>query len=264
MAARIIAAGLAVLVVSAGTTAAEVVSIDQPPAARTCQWPDFKIAIDVGHTREAPGATSARGVPEFDFNLRLARLIEGTLRDAGFNHTYLLIERGIGRPQLLRRTARANRLQVDLFLSIHHDDVPDAYHAKWEYQGKTHLFSDRSSGFSLFVSTLNKAADASLEMAKLLGAELVQREMRINAGHAEDVPGERRELLDATHGVYRYDDLIVLQYTQAPAVLLEAGVIVNRNEELQLASFEHQRQISAALLNAIDRYCNARRAKPAG
>jgi hypothetical protein len=35
----------------------------------------------------------------------------------------------------------------------------------------------------------------------------------------------RRELVDATNGVYRYDQLIVLRTTQMPAVLLEEKVV---------------------------------------
>ena len=50
----------------------------------------------------------------------------------------------------------------------------------------------------------------------------------------------RRELLDAQAGVYRYDQLIVLKDTRMPAVLLEAGSIVNRDEELLLATPERQ------------------------
>jgi N-acetylmuramoyl-L-alanine amidase len=41
----------------------------------------------------------------------------------------------------------------------------------------------------------------------------------------------RRKLVDATAGVYRYDQLIVLRRTRMPAVLLEAGSIVDRQEE---------------------------------
>jgi hypothetical protein len=48
----------------------------------------------------------------------------------------------------------------------------------------------------------------------------------------------RHELIDAEAGVYRYDHLIVLHSTVMPAVLLEAGSIVNRQEELELATPE--------------------------
>ena len=41
--------------------------------------------------------------------------------------------------------------------------------------------------------------------------------------------------VDATNGVYRYDQLIVLRMTHMPAVLLQAGAIINHREELELA-----------------------------
>ena len=50
--------------------------------------------------------------------------------------------------------------------------------------------------------------------------------------------GDRRRELDATNGVYRYDQLIVLRTTHMPAVLLEAGSIINRKEQLELAKVE--------------------------
>ena len=48
----------------------------QPAAAAT-------IAIDVGHYTEKPGVISARGRPEFEFNLDLAREIESALKARG-------------------------------------------------------------------------------------------------------------------------------------------------------------------------------------
>ena len=48
--------------------------------------------------------------------------------------------------------------------------------------------------------------------------------------------GVGRPWADEQNGVYYYDNLVVLKYTRLPAVLLEAGVIVNRDEERELAS----------------------------
>jgi len=50
----------------------------------------------------------------------------------------------------------------------------------------------------------------------------------------------------------------VLRQAQMPAVLLEAGSIVNREEELRLASPEHQALISAAATEAVESFCATR------
>ena len=57
-------------------------------------------------------------------------------------------------------------------------------------------------------------------------------------------------------GVYLYDQLVVLKSTEAPAVLLEAGIIVNRVEELVLSSPEGRVSISAAVLEAVNQFCS--------
>jgi N-acetylmuramoyl-L-alanine amidase len=72
--------------------------------------------------------------------------------------------------------------------------------------------------------------------------------------------GHRQRLLvDAQAGVYRYDELIVLRDTDMPAVLLEAGSIINREEELRMGSVERQTLISAAVTDAVEAFCVARR-----
>jgi hypothetical protein len=58
--------------------------------------------------------------------------------------------------------------------------------------------------------------------------------------------------------VYRYDDLIVLQRTHMPAALLEAGSIINRQEETILASPERRAVTSAAIAAAVEDFCTAR------
>ena len=68
----------------------------------------------------------------------------------------------------------------------------------------------------------------------------------------------RRELVDEAAGVYRYDQLVVLRLTHMPAVLLEAGSIVNRREELALADPERVATESAAVVAAVEDFCAAR------
>jgi N-acetylmuramoyl-L-alanine amidase len=69
----------------------------------------------------------------------------------------------------------------------------------------------------------------------------------------------RHPLLDKDAGVYGYDDLVVLMKAAMPAVLLEAGSIINRDEELQLSSMERQDIIGTAVSTAMKEFCAARR-----
>ena len=227
------------------------------PQAVACQSERFKIALDVGHTPEAPGATSARGVKEYAFNLRLAKDIERALKNAGFAQTHLIVAQGDTRAQLFKRVKRANALGVDVFVSIHHNDVQERYKSKWEHNGETYAYSDLFAGYSLFVSRENARFGRSLAFARLLGAELTSRGLAYTRHHAEDVPGERRKLLDPETGVFRYDRLVVLMHTKVPAVLLEAGIIVNRAEELLLETPEHRAKIADAMLAAVKRFCGS-------
>jgi N-acetylmuramoyl-L-alanine amidase len=221
----------------------------------TCKPERFKIALDVGHTVENQGATSARGVKEYVFNLRLAKDMEKALKDAGFSQTHLFITPGATRAQLFKRVARANALGVDLFVSIHHNDVQERYKEKWEHEGESRAYSDQFSGHSLFVSRENPRLADSLAFGRLLGIALKEQGLVYTRHHLEDVPGERRHLLDPDAGVYRYDKLVVLMHTKVPAVLLEAGIIVNRAEELLLETPEHRGRIAQAVLAAVNSFC---------
>src|SRR5437016_3573495 len=63
-------------------------------ARSACDHAAFRVVVDVGHTAESPGAPSARGFWEYDFNLRLATLIKQKLLAAGFAKTVLLVTDG--------------------------------------------------------------------------------------------------------------------------------------------------------------------------
>jgi N-acetylmuramoyl-L-alanine amidase len=230
------------------------------PDGPTCDRSAFRLIIDVGHTAEVPGAKTARGLYEYEFNLRLAKLIDQQLRDAGFSKTVLLITEGAKMASLAHRVARANASGADLFLSIHHDSVPDQFLEKWVYQGEEHSFSDRFKGHSLFISNDNADPAGSLTFGRLVGRQLKARGLQYAHHYTEKFMGHRQRILvDAEAGVYRYDQLIVLKDTHMPAVLLEAGSIINRAEELAMATPERQGLISASVLDAVDAFCALRR-----
>jgi N-acetylmuramoyl-L-alanine amidase len=225
-------------------------------ALRKCDREHFAVAVDVGHSSQDPGALSARGVPEYEFNLSLARKIGKKLTNAGYRKTTVMITAGRGRPALSARVARANAMPADLFLSVHHDSVPERFLETWAYEGRQNRFNDSVPGHSLFVSFENGQAQASLAFAQLIGAELKRRGLQYTSHYTEPVMAERRrELVDPQAGVYRYDQLVVLRETEMPAVLLEAGSIINRREELDLGSPKRVELVAGAVTAAVETYC---------
>jgi N-acetylmuramoyl-L-alanine amidase len=233
------------------------------PASGHCDTARFRTIIDVGHTPEVPGAISARGVPEYEFNLRLSRRIERELLTRGFARTRLLLTRGEARPGLYERVARANASKAHLFLSVHHDSVPDFLIQNWEFLGAEGRHNDNFKGHSIFVSADHPQYARSKSFARALGLTLRDKGLAYTPHYTESfMRHRRRALVDREAGVYRFDRLMVLMYTQMPAVLLEAGSIINRDEELALQSPERQAMIAEAVADAVESFCGRRTRMP--
>jgi N-acetylmuramoyl-L-alanine amidase len=229
------------------------------PVAASCNPAKFRIVVDVGHTAESEGAISARNVSEFTYNLRLAQRIEEKLKAEGFSETKLLLTEGKARSSLVRRVAAANSLAANLFLSIHHDSVPNKFLEDWEFEGKKRRFSDRFSGYSVFVSSNNPEFKTSLSIAELVAKEMKGQGLKYAEQYSQPIMGKNQHpLLNKETGVYSYDKLIVLKKTRMAAVLLEAGSIINRDEELRMDSPEHRNIVSSGVVTAIKEFCDPR------
>ena len=205
------------------------------------------VALDAGHSLKRPGATSARGVPEFAFNQALATPVANALRAHGFALRLIGVDGNMN--DLRGRTSRAQG--AAFFLSIHHDSVQPQYLDNWMVDGVKRPYSDRFSGFSLFVSRANPDPEQSLACAVAIGARLRQTGFRPSLHHAEPIPGENRPLADRENGVYFFDDLVVLKTAAMPAVLIEAGIIVNRRDELRLQENETRHAIAQAIAKGL-------------
>jgi N-acetylmuramoyl-L-alanine amidase len=170
-------------------------------------------------------------VPEFAFNTAAARQLAEALRT---RRIAAFLVGGDDDASLEGRSAAAARGGADLFVSIHHDSVQPRYLEAWTPDGKTLRYSDRFSGYSVFYSERNAQATESRVLATRVGAELAATGFHPSPHHAEHIPGEGRELVDPARGVYRFDDLVVLRTAPMAAILVELGIIVNRDEERQL------------------------------
>ena len=192
--------------------------------------------------RRSPAARAARAAHPNTSSICGSRTqIVQALLDQGFAKTTLLITEDPKRSGLLKRVERANKMAADLFLSIHHDSVPKQFIEKWEYEGAKHIFSDRFPGHSIFISNDNADRAGSLLFGQLIGRELKTRGLQYTPHYVEPFMGNRRRVLvDADAGVYRFDQLVVLRMTRMPAVLLEAGSIIHRDEELKMLAPERR------------------------
>ncbi len=224
------------------------------PLGSECHAGDFKVAIDIGHTRNSPGAVSARGVPEYYFNKNIGMLLhQCLLRDKRFKNSFIINEKGDD-ISLWARAAIANSQGAALFLSIHHDSVEPKDLSYWQYQGEVYPHCDKFTGYSIFYSEGNRNPLNSLIFAVILGSEMLKNGFCPTLHHAEKFTGGDKDLIDMTRGIYKYNNLIVLKSTDMPAILFECGIIKNRREELLLSNAEYQYKIADTILMAIRKY----------
>lgn len=208
---------------------------------------ECSVAVDVGHFLERPGASSARGATEFQFNVELARVVQRAIQNRGCR-AILIGERG-DVAELRARTTLAR--DAAFLLSIHHDSVAEKFLERWVIDGIGRLYSDRFAGFSLFVSHDNSFPERSLRCASAIGAALRSAGFSPSLFHADPAFGEVRLFADERNGVHWFDGLVVLKTAMQPAVLLEAGMLINRNEELMLQRPDVRENIGSALAGAI-------------
>nr|WP_284694703.1 N-acetylmuramoyl-L-alanine amidase [Geomonas sp. Red32] len=208
-----------------------------------------RVAIDIGHSPAKGGAISARGTSEYLFNRAVALALERELEKMQLRPVGILdLDREV---PLRDRVAAAELRRADILVFIHHDSAQEQFLKPWSYAGQNLRYCDRFSGFSLFVSGKIPRAGESLSLAGAIGDRLLQAGFHPTLHHAQDVPGERRTLLDPARGIYRYDQLAILKSKTMVTVLVECGVIVSPDEEAMLEQPEVQQKIARAIASGI-------------
>ena len=116
----------------------------------------------------------------------------------------------------------------------------------WTWEGRALDYNDEFAGHSLFVSRDNPDTAMSILCARAIGARL--QRMGFEPTHKN---GRRRSYADREHAVHYYDGLAVLRHARMPALLFEAGVLKNRDEELLLRDPARQARMADAIATGL-------------
>ena len=137
--------------------------------------------------------------------------------------------------------------------------MPDKLLEDWEFKGRRRHFSDRFSGYSVFVSRDNPDFKTSVSFAGLIGKAIKAQGFDYAKQYTQPIMGRyQHPLLNKEAGVYSYDQLIVLRKTRMAAALLEAGSIINRDEEIEMDPPERRDIISNGVAAAVKEFCSQR------
>lgn len=175
---------------------------------------DQIIMIDPGHGGYAPG-TTVNGVVEKDINLKQAIAAKEMIENNTDIKVYMTREDDTG-VENRNRTILANEIEADFFISMHNN------------------YADRkdASGTEVFYYP-SEQDDRSQEIAKMIQNKIIMY------GGIRD------------RGIKPGVDLIVLNTSQMPAVLIEGGFLSNEEDLVKLVSEDCTQLYAYAIYEAV-------------
>lgn len=180
----------------------------------------MKIMIDAGHGPHTNGKRSPDGrLREFHFNAAVAEELKKRLVLDG--HSVFFSHQPDVDVPLHERTLLANRLKVELFISIH----ANAFGASF----------NSANGIETLIYP--KAQTATKRIAQLTQQALVLSTGRHDRG-------------------IKTGDFAVLRDTAMPAILVECGFMTNREEAALLSSDPYRKRCAAAIAFAVSCFTN--------
>jgi N-acetylmuramoyl-L-alanine amidase len=211
-----------------------------------------RVVIDAGHGGHDPGARSVHGVNEKTITLGLAHALNQELHNrAGFE---AFMTRTDDRYLTLReRVAIANRLQADIFISIH------ANAGRRKAARGLEIFiagrrADDDEGRRL-AQIENMGEDVEAIWGDSTQALLTELAMADQLQHSALLASRMLDRVTSTidvenRGVKRAPFWVLLG-SNMPAVLVEAGFVTNREEAARLADPQYQAEVAVALADAL-------------
>jgi len=176
----------------------------------------LRVVLDPGHGGDDPGFVGQGGLREDEICFELANLVESALAAAGVQ-VHLTRRAGDGPPEVAR-TALANALDADLFLSLHLGG-PD---------------TKARGAASFYFGHQRWRSEAGVMLAELLLEEICS--------------------LDLVDGRAHPKTFALLRETRMPAVVVEPAFISNPDEELLLADPGFRARLATKIARAVERF----------
>ena len=240
-------------------------------SARAVQRP-FRVVLDPGHGGSDLGTVyqDARGeIAEKDLTLSLARLVARKLRERGIEATLTRArDQEIALPE---RTAIANRLGADAFISIHLNSVPRAGR---EGEGiETYILNNTTDASSRRLAHLENSVLGSKKSETTSGRldiALILKDLRLDANLTDSkrlacsiqqqLSGAAASAGLSNRGV-RQALFHVLLGADMPSVLVEAGFLSSARDRAWIRSPRGQQAVSASIASAIERFRSSKRSR---
>jgi len=215
------------------------------------------IVIDPGHGGSEIGAVGSNGLAEkeivLDISTRLATLIEERL---GLQ-VHLTRERDVDLAKE-NRTAYANNLKADVFISIH----ANSYRGRGVRGAETFFLSDRATdddarmvaAIENDVLELEGPASGDSDLQMLLWDMAQTEHLKESQTLAEMIQTDLNTLAGTTNRGIKQAPFRVLKGANMPAVLVEVGFLSNPDEERLLADPRYRQRLAESIYASLNRY----------
>jgi len=222
------------------------------------------VALDPGHGGEDPGAIGPQGTREKDVVLRVALLLRDRINASSVNgnpmRAYLTRDADFYVP-LHERVRKAQKVQADLFVSIH----ADAFTTPQASGASVFALSEKgaSSASARWLANKENAADAvgginlknkNAEVQRVLFDMSTTAQIKDSLQLGSTVLSEIGQLGKLHKRRVEQAGFAVLKAPDIPSVLIESAFISNPEEEEKLRSPDYQNQLADAIMRGISHY----------
>jgi N-acetylmuramoyl-L-alanine amidase len=221
------------------------------------------VVIDPGHGGFDSGTDAGAPLLEKDLALQIALRVKGELARRGFDA--ILTRTGDYFVTLADRTALANKIGADLFVSIHLNSSPSAATTGIE----TYYLDNTEDRATIRLAAMENASGGAYGTAAGGDLNYILSDMRQqykaneSVALASMIEAQTAADLDASTGLQvsalgaMRGPFYVLVGARMPAVLVECGFLSNREEAARLASAQYQQVLAQGIAEAVVHYFNA-------